>query len=151
GYDGYGTFHLRNPAELKRFFKVASRQSNGWIGEPRVQFRRELAVTLVRGRDGKVIDFPFVESKQIDSRCTWVKGPIHHRSAGRLLARLKNFLKTIRYVGAISFELFDTSEGLLINEIAPRVHNSAHYSLDAMSLDQFSAHLLALAGEALES
>lgn len=148
GYDGYGTFHARTKPEIDAIFAQKSARDQ-FIAEPRCPFRRELAITVVRDSFDRLIAYPLVETKQQNSRCLWVKGPIRHRAAGPLLARLKRFLRRIDYVGAMSFELFETPKGLLINEVAPRVHNSAHCTLDAFDLDQFSAHLLAIAGEKL--
>jgi 5-(carboxyamino)imidazole ribonucleotide synthase len=62
---------------------------------------------------------------------------------------LKRLLNATDYVGAIAFELFDTPKGLVVNEVAPRVHNSTHYSLDACRPDQFSAHIMAVTGAEL--
>src|SRR5690606_885041 len=60
---------------------------------------------------------------------------------------IKKFLKKIDYVGVIAFELFDTGTDLVVNEIAPRVHNSGHYSIEAFNVSQFGMHLLAVTGE----
>lgn len=147
GYDGYGTFYIESEKELVRF--VASESLANFIFEPKVKFKRELAVTVVRGLKGEMIELPLVETKQVNSRCFWVKGPIKHKKLSRLSSQLRRFLQREKYVGAISFELFEISDELYINEVAPRVHNSAHYSLNALSLDQFSAHLLAVSGAQL--
>lgn len=149
GYDGYGTYVIRAESELEDIFSSWGSEIPRLIAEPLCRFQRELAITLTRGRDGSVIVFPLVESKQIDSRCKWVKGPIRHKEAATLIKKLKSFIKKINYVGTIAFELFDTNGYLLVNEVAPRVHNSSHYSLNGLTLDQFSAHLLALAGQRL--
>jgi 5-(carboxyamino)imidazole ribonucleotide synthase len=147
GYDGYGTYHVRKESDLQAAF--AKSGAEFFIAEPRVTFKRELAVTLVREKSGAIITFPLVETRQVNSRCFWVKGPVRHRKFSQILLQLKRFVRGIDYVGAIAFELFDLGNNLVINEIAPRVHNSAHYSLDALSLDQFSAHILAVAGRPL--
>jgi 5-(carboxyamino)imidazole ribonucleotide synthase len=150
GYDGYGTFHIRTSAELEKLWSRWQAQSAGLIGEPRSAFRRELAITMVRGRKGQIIEFPLVETRQENSRCVWVKGPVKHRSLIPLRSKLRRLVNAIDYVGVIAFELFETKQGLVVNEIAPRVHNSTHYSLDACTLDQFSAHLLAISGMELK-
>ncbi|MGE0764489.1 MAG: ATP-grasp domain-containing protein [Bdellovibrionales bacterium] len=144
GYDGYGTFNCRNKKELEARFAQWDDKVPALIAEPRCAFKRELAISLCRNRHGQIIVFPLVESKQVNSRCLWVKGPVRHGRLKTLTQKLTRFLKKTDYVGVMTFELFDTGRELLINEIAPRVHNSAHYSLDALNLDQFSAHLLAI-------
>ena len=147
GYDGYGTFIIHKPVEAGPLLARLKGRTFELIAEPFCFFKRELAVSLVRSKSGKITRFPLVETKQKHSRCLWVKGPARHKSEEPLVTRLKELLKATDYIGVIAFELFETDQGLLVNEVAPRVHNSAHYSLDAMATDQFSAHLLAIAGE----
>ena len=147
GYDGYGTFVVKNPQDLGPLFDRLRGPLAELIAEPFCAFKRELAITLVRTRAGELTEFPLVQTKQENSRCLWVKGPISHKAKASLVKRLYPLLETTNYVGAIAFELFETTSGLIVNEVAPRVHNSAHYSLDAMAMDQFAAHLLAIAGE----
>ncbi len=149
GYDGYGTFMVRTSDDLKKITNSLNEYRHGFIAEQLVKFKRELAITLVRDKESSFAIFPLVESKQVDARCLWVKGPIRHAQTKRLVSKLKKFMNDIHYVGALSFELFETNKGLWINELAPRVHNSCHYSLNAMSLDQFSAHLIAISGQSL--
>lgn len=149
GYDGYGTHIARSEKELRELERTLKSYKWGYIAEDFVTFRRELAITLVRNAAGDVTVFPLVESHQKDSRCYWVKGPATHPRAGALVKKLILFISQMNYCGAVSFELFDSKKGLLINEVAPRVHNSCHYSIDAMTMSQFSAHLLAISGSPL--
>ncbi len=153
GYDGYGTFVVSKPKDFDAFLKALAkdlefRESVGFIAERFVPFKRELAVMIVRSRDGQIARLPFVETFQENSRCLWVKGPLKESVRMRTLAKTaEKFLAKIDYVGAMGFELFETSKGeLLVNELAPRVHNSGHYSLDALSIDQFSLHVRAVLG-----
>lgn len=148
GYDGYGTFILKSEADLKE--SLFRENLQGFIAESFVPFKRELAVSAVRNPQGEVVFLPLVESFQKDSRCFWVKGPVRHKDLKALKRKIKRFLNELEYVGIMAFELFETSTGLLINEIAPRVHNSAHYSLDALSEDQFQLHLEAVIGRKLK-
>lgn len=146
GYDGYGTFFMKASASESAWKTIQSKSSHGFIAEKKIPFKRELALVLARDQHGQVIDFPLVESKQTQARCDWVLGPVKHSKELSLRATLKKFLKKINYVGVIAFELFDTGKELLVNEIAPRVHNSGHYSINALTLSQFQAHVLAVAG-----
>lgn len=148
GYDGKGTFILKNweDNKCKEFFKGIG---SGAIAEHFIPFKRELAVSLVRNTKGEIVFFPLVESFQEDCRCLWVKGPVEHKKFKALKKRLKDLIDREKYVGFISFELFDDGKELMVNEVAPRVHNSAHYSQNALSVDQFSAHLKAIVGEGL--
>lgn len=144
GYDGYGTYVITSREEIENFKPVLANETHGFIAEKYIRFKRELALSAVRNKGGQIVFLPTVETKQENSRCLWVKGPIHHAEIKRLQRRITNFLGNIGYVGVMAFEIFDSTSGLLINEVAPRVHNSAHYSLDALDFDQFSLHILAL-------
>lgn len=147
GYDGYGTFVVKTPAELSKFKTAMSKDQFGFIAEQFVPFRRELAVMIARDRRGNTHRLPFVETFQENSRCLWVKGPLKEDSKFKKLGqRLEALLGKIGYVGIMGVELFETRHGILVNELAPRVHNSGHYSLDALFEDQFSIHLKAILG-----
>ena len=92
---------------------------------------------------------PFVESFQKDARCDWVKGPIKLKESKKTISQLKSFLKKIHYVGVMGVEFFVTEKGLIINEIAPRVHNTGHYSQITQGLSQFDLHNMCLLGQKL--
>lgn len=144
GYDGNGTFIIRNDQDWAETFKSVSIASHDFIAEAYVPFKRELAFMMARNSDGEMVHFPLVETKQTANRCDWVSGPVHHPKFDHLVIHAAIFLEKIKYVGVIGFELFDTGRDLLVNELAPRVHNSGHYSLDALNVDQFTLHWLAL-------
>lgn len=143
GYDGYGTVILNNHHDLSKLPK--NFDVNDWICEHFINFKRELAISFARNKNGDVCIFPWVETYQENSKCLWVKGPQSQNEAMKSLQKkIKTALNKINYVGFITFEVFETDNNeLYINEVAPRVHNSAHYSLDALYLNQFKAHLLA--------
>jgi 5-(carboxyamino)imidazole ribonucleotide synthase len=145
GYDGYGTFVIRNQKDLHNL----PREKYGYIAEAFVPFKRELAVSFVRSTSGEIVSLPLVETCQKNSICHWVMGPVAHPKSYPLLRALKNFVEETKYVGIIAFEIFDTGKELIVNEIAPRVHNSAHYSQDALNVSQFAYHLRAITGQPL--
>lgn len=147
GYDGYGTFIVRDANELQKFLPTLAKDEHGFIAEKFIPFRRELALVAARSRSGDLVRFPFVETMQENSRCLWVKGPVKpSMKLARVGRAVEKFLTEIDYVGVMGVELFETADGYLVNELAPRVHNSAHYSLDALDLDQFSAHVMSVMG-----
>jgi len=157
GYDGYGTRVVKNRNDLNRFIEEIKNQagSPGFIGERLIRFDRELAIIMARDQHGTVIDFPLVESKQVDSRCLSVNGPAVFtkkslNSVDKMKLRLKKFLNSIEYVGAMGVEFFEINGEILINEIAPRVHNTGHYTQAASKFNQFTAHLFAVGGLKLE-
>jgi 5-(carboxyamino)imidazole ribonucleotide synthase len=149
GYDGYGTFIIHDVKDLKPLKKIIEQDKYGFIAELFVGFDRELAITACRNKNNQIKFLPLVETHQEEARCLWVKGPVDNPEVYSLKKQIINFLNEINYIGIISFELFETETGLVINEIAPRVHNSAHYSLDALYTDQFSYALRALLNQPL--
>jgi 5-(carboxyamino)imidazole ribonucleotide synthase len=152
GYDGYGTFVIRTQKDMEAFVaaELTKKSAHGFIAEEFVPFKREVAVMLARSSNGQTRLLPFVESFQQDSRCLWVKGPLKTNARfTALAAKLGKFINTVGYTGVMGVELFETERGLLVNELAPRVHNSGHYSLDALSEDQFTLHLKCILGQEL--
>ncbi|MBX3042052.1 MAG: ATP-grasp domain-containing protein [Bdellovibrionaceae bacterium] len=150
GYDGYGTFIVRSKKDLERLKISFDPTQSPCIAEAFVPFVRELALVVARNPQGEIAVLPLVETHQVDSRLDWLKGPVRHPGLKTLQKGLEKFLKKIDYVGTIAFELFETKDRLLwINEVAPRVHNSGHYSLEAVEMDQFRLHLMAILGKSL--
>ncbi|MGZ3723045.1 MAG: ATP-grasp domain-containing protein, partial [Bdellovibrionales bacterium] len=118
------------------------KSSFGFIAESFIKFKRELATSFVRSKKN-FVSLPLVESVQKDSRCFSVQGPFKNPRLAKIANSFKRLMKEIDYQGILAVELFDTGRELLVNELAPRVHNSAHYSQDALSCDQFEYHLRA--------
>jgi 5-(carboxyamino)imidazole ribonucleotide synthase len=149
GYDGYGTHYAQKLSDLSVLAPTVANSADGFIAEPLLKFKRELAIMMIRNSKKKIIALPLVQTEQTQSRCDWVIGPIQHPRLKSLTTRLEKMLHGIDYVGAIGVEFFDLGKTLLVNEIAPRVHNSGHFSQDALLLDQFTLHLRAGLGESL--
>ena len=157
GYDGRGTFFFTSKTLLREVSDFLEKAQGGLIAEHAVAFVRELAFSVVRSRTGKVRFLPLVETHQSQGSCDWVKGPVIgdpttksrrdsllQENYRKLCEQIAQVLKKIDYVGLITFELFELADhSLMINEVAPRVHNSAHYSMDALSYSQFDFHLQA--------
>lgn len=150
GYDGKGTYILKKTSD-KKFNTFFNNQENGLIWEKFIPFKRELAISLARNKKGEIVFLPLVESYQENYRCLWVKGPVVHKKLTSLKSKLKKLVEGEKYVGIIAFELFDDGENLIVNEIAPRVHNSAHYSQEGLTEDQFALHMKAISNEKLET
>lgn len=163
GYDGHGTFVIQSKSRIRQIMPVLFKLSRSdkakkpgifkqkqhnrfFIAEKYIPFKRELAILAARNRRGEAVFFPLAETRQEQARCLWVRGPVSHKKLNFLKRKIKIFLEGLQYEGVMAFELFDTGRGLLVNELAPRVHNSGHYSLDSLTDDQFSVHLKAIAG-----
>jgi 5-(carboxyamino)imidazole ribonucleotide synthase len=149
GYDGKGTFYARSIHDLPKLLPLIDKYPQGFIAEAFIKFRRELALMVFRSADGSMVFYPLVESFQKESRCDLVLGPVKHPGLLALTTKIKKSLNKINYIGAIAFELFDEGSTLSVNEIAPRVHNSGHYSQEALNFDQFTLHLWCGMGEKL--
>jgi 5-(carboxyamino)imidazole ribonucleotide synthase len=147
GYDGNGTFILHQMSALQ----IASLDfQQGFIAEKWIPFKRECAVMAFRSRDGSCLHYPLVEVKSQNRRCDLVWGPTHHPQFKKMMKKIFNMMKKLDYVGALGIEFFDTGKELLVNELAPRVHNTGHYSQQALQQDQFTLHLLCGLGRKLE-
>ncbi len=153
GYDGQGTFVIRDAAALTQFWHratlPASEQSNPFMVEAFVPFERELAVMAARSVSGDVVTYPVVETYQPDQVCRWVIAPaqLSERTEQTIQAMATQLLTQLQAVGIFGIELFLTSEGQVwVNEIAPRTHNSGHLTLDACPTSQFEQHLRAICG-----
>lgn len=148
GYDGRGVWMLDGD-ELREFV-------GGWGGaplvvEPKLQLRSELAVLIARRTSGEVASWPVLETVQVDGKCNEVLLPAPVDGDVREQARRigERVADVIDITGVVAVELFvvdpdDTGPRLLVNEIAPRVHNSGHLTIEASATSQFEQHLRAI-------
>ncbi|MGH1468379.1 MAG: ATP-grasp domain-containing protein [Bdellovibrionales bacterium] len=151
GYDGYGTLICKNKDTYNKFIKTEG-TLDSWIEEDFIPFKKELAFSIARTKDNNFTVLPLVETFQKDSKCFWVKGPVENKKLNPLITKAKKLLTHLNYTGIIAFELFETKSGnLLVNEVAPRVHNSAHYSIEGLPLSQFDIHILSILNQKLPS
>ncbi|BAY09815.1 5-(carboxyamino)imidazole ribonucleotide synthase [Calothrix sp. NIES-2098] len=149
GYDGQGTFIIKDWASLEQ--KLAGINTL-YLIEEFVPFERELAVIAARSVAGEVVTYPVVETQQEQQVCRRVIAPaeITVNQAAEIDAIAHTLLNHLQVVGVFGIELFLTTDGrVLVNEIAPRTHNSGHFSLDACETSQFEQHLRAVCGLAL--
>lgn len=147
GYDGRGNVLARNADEL-----LAGRSRLGRaFAEAFVPFERELAVIVVRARDGTVLSYPTVETQQDPELqiCRVVLAPadVPETVAREAQAVAAAAVEAVDGVGVFGVELFLLRDGaVLINELAPRPHNSGHYTIEACATSQFSNHIRAVLG-----
>lgn len=146
GYDGYGTYVIKNKLELLAFKKHFKGFESQFIIEPFVDFKTEKSLIFARNSKGQITSLPMIESIQKNNQCDYVTGPASHAMQKNLTQKIIGFLNSVDYVGVIAFELFNLGTKLIINEIAPRVHNTGHFSQDALSVDQFELHLRCILG-----
>ncbi len=148
GYDGQGTFIINDFATLKPKLDYNITES-AFLIEEFIPFERELAIIAARSVDGEVVTYPVVETQQEEQVCRRVIAPaqITPKQATEIEAIAHTILNSLEVVGVFGIELFLTADGkVLVNEIAPRTHNSGHFTLDACETSQFEQHLRAVCG-----
>lgn len=152
GYDGKGQWRIRGESDLpevREAFRAAGRRDTRWIVESFVPFERELSVLAVRGLDGVSVVYPIVENKHDEGilRQTVVPARISSSLAARVGELARRTVEQLDGIGVFCLELFELPGGqILINEIAPRPHNSGHYTLDACSVSQFEQQVRSICG-----
>jgi 5-(carboxyamino)imidazole ribonucleotide synthase len=144
GYDGRGTFFVDDPAEAARL--VESVSGAEVLLEPRLDLLAELAVLVVRLPSGGDVTYDPAATVQVDGQCRRVDAPAAQPetvlTAARALARAA--AEAVDAVGVLAVELFVTRDGLVINELAARPHNSGHHTLEGTVTSQFENHLRAV-------
>jgi 5-(carboxyamino)imidazole ribonucleotide synthase len=152
GYDGKGQWRINRESdvpEVKRALAESIRPGMRWIVESFVPFERELSILVVRGSDGQICTYPVAENEHSEGilRTTVVPAPGPSVVAERAVALALQVVNRLEGVGVFCLELFQLPSGeLLINEIAPRPHNSGHYTLDACSVSQFEQQVRTVSG-----
>ena len=146
GYDGKGQIRVASTAQLADSFAAL----NGMpaVLEGFVTFSHEVSVIAARGLTGQVACFDPGENVHRDGILFTTTVPArltrHQRTDAVILAG--QILNALDYVGVLGVELFVTEQGLIVNEIAPRVHNSGHWTQNGCAVDQFEQHIRAVAG-----
>jgi 5-(carboxyamino)imidazole ribonucleotide synthase len=147
GYDGKGQTWVEGPDDAEAAFaRIGGKPA---ILEARVPFVRELSVIAARGRAGDIACYPLGENHHENGVLRTTIAPARASDATReqAIAIATRTLEALDYVGVIGVELFELEDGsLVVNEFAPRVHNSGHWTLDGCEVDQFEQHVRAIAG-----
>lgn len=146
GYDGKGQFVANTPEEY--FAGVARLGSQPLILEALVPFERELSALGVRGMDGEVRLYPLVENLHREGilRCSLAPAPDSEHLLTVATRYIQQLTHALGYVGVIALEMFQVGDQLLANEVAPRVHNSGHWTIEGAYTSQFENHLRAVLG-----
>jgi 5-(carboxyamino)imidazole ribonucleotide synthase len=169
GYDGKGQALLRSPADLEKGWSLLG--GAPLILEGFVPFVRELSILAARGRDGATVCYPLVENHHRDGILRLSRAPapgltpVLQAAAEAIATRA---MAALDYIGVLAIELFALEEpgprsqgqgggeyglasGLVVNEMAPRVHNSGHWTIEGAETSQFENHLRAVVGLPLGS
>jgi 5-(carboxyamino)imidazole ribonucleotide synthase len=146
GYDGKGQVRVDSPDDIRRIFTQ-------WKGVPCVleellRLEREISVVLARSEDGSVAAFPVAENRHVQGilDVTIAPGRIPAALAAEAAEIAARLATELEYVGVLAVEMFVVGGRLLLNEIAPRPHNSGHYTIDACRTSQFEQQVRVLCG-----
>lgn len=154
GYDGKGQAVLRADADIDTAWNALGKQAP-LILEAFVDYRRELSLLAARNADGEAVFYPLTENWHYQGILRYSIAPAENvpaalqQTAEEYMNRL---LTHLGHVGMLTVELFETRDGrLLVNEMAPRVHNSGHWTIEGAETSQFENHLRAILGKPLGS
>ena len=146
GYDGRGVWVLTD-ASMAREVMAGAPVGVEWLAEAFVPFTRELSAQVARSPHGQVAAYPIVQTEQVDGMCRVVTAPAPDLSdelANEAQHVAMSVAAELDVTGMLAVELFETADGILINELAMRPHNSGHWSIDGAITDQFENHLRAV-------
>lgn len=151
GYDGKGQRVLRSPSDVDGAFQALG--GVPLILESFVPFRRELSIVAARGVDGSIVHYDVVENVHLDGILHKTTAPapdLDPAMARKAREAATRVLEELDYVGVLAIELFDDGD-LRVNEMAPRVHNSGHWTIEGAATSQFENHVRAILGLPLGS
>lgn len=156
GYDGKGQWRLKDPAQAESIWSemaecIAATETQAIVAEEFVPFNREVSLVGARAKDGSVAVYPLAENVHTDgvlTLSTAIADTELQQQAKQMFTAVANKLN---YVGVLALEFFDVDGTLLVNEIAPRVHNSGHWTQQGAETCQFENHLRAVCGLPLGS
>lgn len=148
GYDGQNQWRIRNAREAESFMSEQT-QIPECVVEGQVRFAKEVSVIVVRGANKQTAVYPVTENYHRHGTLLTSVSPVDDLSESvraQVDEVVGKLLKGWDYVGVLAIECFVTDEGLLVNELAPRVHNSGHWTQQSAATSQFENHLRAVTG-----
>lgn len=146
GYDGKGQITVSTHDELSSAWDRLDRRP--CVLEQRLELDAEVSVVLARGADGRIAAYPVAENTHVDGilDCSIVPAAIGSELATEAQELASTIATALDYVGVLAVEMFVVDGRLLVNELAPRPHNSGHWTLDAARTDQFEQQVRAICG-----
>ncbi len=143
GYDGKGQAILKKPRDAELYFEILGTEP--LILEQMVPFDKELSLISVRSIAGEIRHYPLIENHHQRGILRLSEAPYHHTVLQALAEEYaQNIMTALNYVGVLTIEFFLLGEKLIANEIAPRVHNSGHWTIEGADTSQFENHLRAV-------
>lgn len=147
GYDGKGQVKLSNEADIETATEMLQ-QAGRLIVERWVPFDKEISIVFTRSQTGEITYFPVAENIHRDHilHATIAPARVSEQIAEKARQAAKAIAETIDVVGTFAIEMFVIEEGIMINELAPRPHNSGHFTIEACDVSQFEQHIRAICG-----
>jgi 5-(carboxyamino)imidazole ribonucleotide synthase len=151
GYDGKGQYHIENESDIEAITIKLSHGfgKNNYIAEGFVDFCKEFSVIITRNENGELITFPLAENQHRSGILDLTRAPatINERLQGKATQIAITIAEQLNLIGLLTVEFFLTMDGeILVNEIAPRPHNSGHWTIDACVTSQFEQLIRAICG-----
>ena len=147
GYDGKGQALLREPSDLSAAWEKVEKVP--CIVESMVTFSRELSIIAARNQKGEIAFYPVSENHHRDGILRLSISRQDDPMQDRAEAKIRSIMDDLDYVGVMALEFFQVGDKLFANELAPRVHNSGHWTIEAAETSQFENHLRAICGFSL--
>jgi 5-(carboxyamino)imidazole ribonucleotide synthase len=149
GYDGYHQWRLKSNADVDQI-SLLDAINNGvsLIAEKHVPYHREVSVIAARRADGSVVLYPLMENRHEEGVLIATIAPAPDLSSTlevQAFDYMDRILTKMDYVGVLTMECFETDNGIVVNELAPRVHNSGHWTIEGSATSQFENHCRAIA------
>ena len=146
GYDGKGQFPIHNLSDLKHAWKELNEVPS--ILEKKIDFTSEISIIIARDKDGVTKEFDLTEN--FHKNGILIESNIPANVSNSIEKKSKeigiSIINQLNYIGVLAIEMFIYEDSILINELAPRVHNSGHWTLDACETSQFEQHIRAITG-----
>ena len=151
GYDGKGQIVIRAEDELPAAWEKLG--GVPLILEQFVEFDRELSIIGVRAREGEIVFYPLVENEHDEGilSCSFAPAEVTETKTRTARDYVRRMMSSFDYVGVLTLEMFESGDKLIANEIAPRVHNSGHWTIEGAETSQFENHVRAVTGRELGS
>ncbi|MCD8917911.1 5-(carboxyamino)imidazole ribonucleotide synthase [Staphylococcus gallinarum] len=148
GYDGKGQILVRDEMDLEEAQELISNQE--CVAEKYLDLYKEVSLTVTIGNDNQITYFPLQENEHQNQILFKTIVPARVDKEQEARNEVNKIIEKIHFVGTFTVEFFiDTDNKLYVNEIAPRPHNSGHYSIEACDYSQFDSHILAITGQKL--
>lgn len=146
GYDGKGQWVLQTDADLPELLEIVDGKE--YILEGFVNFTKEVSVIVTRSVNGDVEAFPVTENEHVNQILHVSIAPARIDETRRQEAEsvAMGLIEKLDFVGTLAIEMFVTTDGIVINELAPRPHNSGHWTIDGCTVSQFEQHIRAICG-----